>query len=565
MLEIGSILGDSYQVLVEIGKGGTSHVYLVMNTRAGKQWAAKEVSKNGNGEKGVIGRHLIADVEILKGLRHDHIPAIVDVIEKKDYFYILMDYVEGVTLQEVLQAEGAQDQEDVVKWGLQLCSVFSYLHAQNPKIIYRDCKPPNIMLKPNRDVVLIDFGAAREYKPDKDEDTTYLGTRGYAAPEQFASVAGQSDERTDIYNLGATMYHLVTGHNPSQYPYDMYPIRRWNPELSTGLERIILKCTKANPDERYQTAQELAYDLEHYKELDDGFLRKKRRKKRWLVLSILLSGLCLVGSAYTRREAAKMANTNYEQIIRDARLATTNRQAGELYREAIRLKPNDNVAYLELLSRVMLDDGNFTREEAEEMTSVLGAYAHGTRQTNEAQLAAAEGYAEFAYQMGLAYFYYYDNNGNKQLAEPWLKTAAESTVLETNKTERAIRLANIAGYYVKLSMQDKAGDAEGSYREFWDDLSALTDGNLVAIDNARTAYVMYREMTYQIRMHANDFRKAGIEREALEDKLADIESHINTDFAEGSKEDNMDLIGEIGDNITAAYKAVETAYAGREG
>ena len=110
----------------------------------------------------------------------------------------------------------------MIKWAKQLCDVLGYLHSQNPPIIYRDMKPANIMLKPDGNVVLIDFGTAREYKENNIEDTTCLGTMGYAAPEQFGGM-GQTDARTDIYCLGATMYHLVTGMNPCEPPYEIRP------------------------------------------------------------------------------------------------------------------------------------------------------------------------------------------------------------------------------------------------------------------------------------------------------------------------------------------------------
>lgn len=100
--------------------------------------------------------------------------------------------------------------------------------------------------------MIIDFGTAREFKETSIEDTSCLGTQGYAAPEQYGG-HGQTDARTDIYTLGATMYHLLTGHNPSLPPYEMYPIRRWNPALSSGLEEIVLKCTQRNPNDRYQS------------------------------------------------------------------------------------------------------------------------------------------------------------------------------------------------------------------------------------------------------------------------------------------------------------------------
>lgn len=182
------------------------------------------------------------------------------MIDTEDSFIIIMDYVQGNSLNKALEEYGAQPQEYVIEWAKQLCDVLGYLHSRQPPIIYRDMKPANIMLKPDGNVTLIDFGTAREFKEKNLADTTCLGTVGYAAPEQFGGM-GQTDARTDIYCLGATLYHLVTGCNPSEPPYEMKPIREINPSLSGGLERIILKCTQRNPEDRYQSAAELMYAL----------------------------------------------------------------------------------------------------------------------------------------------------------------------------------------------------------------------------------------------------------------------------------------------------------------
>lgn len=262
MLEIGSLVDGKYKILNVVGKGGMSVVYLAMNERANKQWAIKEVRKDGVQDFEVVKQNLIVETDILKNLNHPNLPSIIDVIDREDSFLIVMDYIEGKALSDVLKEYGAQPQEYVIEWAKQLCDVLGYLHSRVPPIIYRDMKPSNVMLKPDGNLTLIDFGTAREFKASKVEDTTCLGTRGYAAPEQYGG-HGQTDGRTDIYCLGATMYHLVTGHNPSQPPYEMYPIRNWDPNLSSGLEEIIIKCTKYNPEDRYQNCQELMYTNGH--------------------------------------------------------------------------------------------------------------------------------------------------------------------------------------------------------------------------------------------------------------------------------------------------------------
>lgn len=282
MLEIGSLVDGKYKILNKVGQGGMSVVYMAINEKANKTWAVKEVRKDGVLNFEAVKQGLVAETNILKKLSHPNLPSIIDVIDTEDSFIIIMDYVQGNSLNKALEEYGAQPQEYVIEWAKQLCDVLGYLHSRQPPIIYRDMKPANIMLKPDGNVTLIDFGTAREFKEKNLADTTCLGTVGYAAPEQFGGM-GQTDARTDIYCLGATLYHLVTGCNPSEPPYEMKPIREINPSLSGGLERIILKCTQRNPEDRYQSAAELMYALDHYKEIDEDYKKKQKRDRKSVV------------------------------------------------------------------------------------------------------------------------------------------------------------------------------------------------------------------------------------------------------------------------------------------
>ena len=232
MLQIGQLIDGKYKILNKVGQGGMSVVYLAMNEKANKQWAIKEVRKDGVKDFEVVKQGLVVETDMLKRLSHPSLPSIIDVIEDENTFLIVMDYIEGNPLSKVLEEYGAQPQENVIEWAKQLCDVLGYLHTRQPAIIYRDMKPGNVMLKPDGNVTLIDFGTAREFKEKNLADTTCLGTVGYAAPEQFGGM-GQTDGRTDIYCLGATLYHLVTGMNPCEPPYEIKPIRSINPMLSS--------------------------------------------------------------------------------------------------------------------------------------------------------------------------------------------------------------------------------------------------------------------------------------------------------------------------------------------
>ena len=294
MAEIGAIIQGKYEILKLIGKGGMSKVYLAMDQNLNKQWAIKEIEKRKNDKNNeVMIQSAIAEANMIKKLDHPALPRIVDILNREDVIYIVMDYIEGEPLSNILNKSGAQPQEMVIQWAKELCRVLDYLHTQNPPIIYRDMKPANIMLQPNGNIKLIDFGIAREYKEDNLADTISLGTKGYAAPEQFGG-RGQTDCRTDIYCLGVTLYHLLTGHNPCEPPYELYPIRYWNLQLSGGLESIIQKCTQLNPEDRYQSCAELLYAFDTYNELDESYRKMQKKKLNKFVFSVVAASVCMI-------------------------------------------------------------------------------------------------------------------------------------------------------------------------------------------------------------------------------------------------------------------------------
>ena len=563
MLEIGSIIDGKYKILNKIGQGGMSVVYLAMNERANKQWAIKEVRKDGTKDYEVVKQGLIAETDILKRLNHPHLPSIIDVIDCDDTFLIVMDYIEGRTLDHWLKKEGAQPQERVVEWAKQICDVLGYLHSRKPPIIYRDLKPSNVMLKPDGKIMIIDFGTAREFKEQSIEDTKCLGTQGYAAPEQYGG-HGQTDARTDIYNLGATMYHLLTGHNPSLPPYEMYPIRQWNPSLSSGLEAIVTKCTQRNPNDRYQSCAELMYALEHYDELDIEYRKQQKRKWGAFLAACSLTAVSLIGCLGFKFAENSTIKNSYDGYLRAASNAATQEEKVDYYRDAINLDPSRGDAWLSLLD-VFIDGtgtgdgGLFTQEEDVQMKEILGYTGSGNR-TNESYLESnQEAYDEFSFQMGLAYFYYYGEEGNKPMSQSWFETAAESDSLEPNKVERAKRFAKIAGYSQGLDTRDLAGDSEVSYADYWADMVELTSGDLTAIDNEQTALVMYREMVYQIYKNALNFRQAGVTEREMMDELQNIRSTLMSGFAtdevSGTKNEILESIEEAETQVNAAFSS----------
>lgn len=563
-LRIGDLVDGKYRIIAQTGKGGMSTVWLALNEAVNKQWAIKEVKKSSSSTSDqIIKQNLVTEAGILRHLKHPHLPSIVDIFNEDDTFLIVMDYIEGRTLSDILKEQGRQPQADVVDWALQICSVFKYLHGLNPPIIYRDMKPGNVMLKPDGNIMVIDFGTAREYKHESGEDTIHLGTKGYAAPEQFQDNHQQTDPRTDIYNLGATMYHLVTGKNPSKPPFKFLPIRQVDRTLSSGLESIILKCVAPDPNERYQTVDDLEFALEHYQELEVETIKQKSSAyRKWVTLGCVATILSSL-SVGVRIYANSLLSNTYDEELRSARIAVNQDEQVEDYISAIKLNPSNEVAYEELLEDVFLKDGNFTQEEAAKLTSVVGYEQGGKTIQDIFKETNQSGYEEFAYKMGLAYFYYYENDGNKQLSKPWFEIAKDSTAIEEKEKERAKKFYQIADYYIQSGNINKAGDADVDYKDFYKQLIEVSTEDIAKKDNVKTALVVYRELTFQLNVNGLNFYNAGIDAKDIEQQLDAISDKAKALKSENLKEDEEEMLSEIMSNIEATKKNLSTVYFDR--
>lgn len=357
MLKQGIVIDGKYEVLEVIGQGGMGRVYKVRHVNLGTIWAVKEVIQT-SGES----VDLLAEPNILRKLNHPGLPRIIDIFQMDHCLYIVEDYIEGIPLDKMLKQRKAFPQDMVMNWGEQLCDILYYLHTRKPNpIIYRDMKPGNIIVGNDGVVKLIDFGIAREYNKNKSSDTVYMGTKGYAAPEQYG--IGQTDERTDIYSLGVTLYTLVTGHNPSHPPYEIRPIRQWNENLSATLEAIILKCIQLNPENRFQSVPELKQALESVKEFDEQLKHSKKKIViRNVIIGAILFGL-INGAVLAYGEVQKHNKNAYFQLVNQGIEYSRNNKwihAEALFKQAIEKNHKESEAY-EHLCNVYLSQGKYEK------------------------------------------------------------------------------------------------------------------------------------------------------------------------------------------------------------
>ncbi len=430
MLKIGSVLDGKYKILSEIGHGGMSVVYMALNEKANKTWAVKEIRKDGKMDFNVVKQGLVAEIETLKKLKHNNLPSIVDVIEDKDSFIIVMDYIEGNSLDRALADNGPQSQDDVINWAIQLCDVLGYLHSCNPPIIYRDMKPANIMLKPDGSIALIDFGTAKTYEIDLGE-TTGIGTIGYAAPEQYlGSGLGRTDARTDIYCLGITLYHLLTGIDPCKNVISDRSIRAVNPSFSYGLDEIIIKCTQPNPNDRYQSCAELLYALEHHNEMGEIYNKNLKKKLGIFIAPVVLSLVMAFASIFCGVSADGKKKNDYDNIIKSIYSLPDYQSRCEQLKKAVKMSPEREDAYLTMLEVVL-----------EEETSNEGAYMISADESgflnwcltdtemNYLDVLKEEnpdGHLNVCKEMGFKLWYNYKSeNGGYDVARGWFRRIAD--------------------------------------------------------------------------------------------------------------------------------------------
>lgn len=270
------VIASKYKVIKLLGKGGMGNVYQVWDIRLDKMWAMKLVPIQPGIENERLYQQLEMEVNTMKKLDHPLLPTVVDMIRTKDYICMIMEYIEGITMEAYIRKNKTVAQEKAIDWGIELAEVLAYLHRQRPAIVYGDLKPANIMVRPDGRIKLIDFGTAMEYHVEREGKQLLFGTYGYAAPEQLQKTAAEIDGRCDIYALGTTLYHMVTGKNPSKPPYELQTIREVKSSLSEGLEKIIIQCTKTLPKERYQTCETCVEALKGYRQLERKqiFLKK---------------------------------------------------------------------------------------------------------------------------------------------------------------------------------------------------------------------------------------------------------------------------------------------------
>jgi tetratricopeptide (TPR) repeat protein len=264
LLPSGHLLQQRYRIVAPVGQGGFGAVYRGQDTQlANRLVAIKEMSQRGltPAELREATDAFERETHLLATLSHPNLPAVYDFFAEHGRSYLVMEFIHGDTLERVLSNApgGKLEVKEVLSMGVQLCNVLEYLHTRQPPIIFRDLKPSNVLLTSEHHLYLIDFGIARHFKPGQSRDTVAFGSPGYAAPEQYGKA--QTTVQADIYSLGATLHHLLSGHDPSLSPFLFAPLPL--PDCM-GLALLIVRMLEQDAKKRPASMAAIKHELERF-------------------------------------------------------------------------------------------------------------------------------------------------------------------------------------------------------------------------------------------------------------------------------------------------------------
>lgn len=264
------IIADRYRIISILGEGGMGKVYEAEDLRLNNRKIALKAIRLSSRDPSKNRQNLKTfqqESKLLSSLKHPGIPGIYDSFSDDDTAYLAMEFIDGQNLESVIAAsEGGIPEEKVIQWGIETAEILKHLHHHKPPIIFRDLKPANIIITEDSRLKLVDFGIAKSLVTDnKSTALMSKGTIGYASPEQFDSNK-RTDERSDIYSLGACLHHLATGEDPrNRPPFSFRPVRKMRENLSESIENIISKCLQPDIIDRYQTIDQVLRDLKRLK------------------------------------------------------------------------------------------------------------------------------------------------------------------------------------------------------------------------------------------------------------------------------------------------------------
>lgn len=537
MLRNGYILEGKYEILRQVGQGATARVYLAMTSKSkvNQHWCIKEIGHN-------IGKayteKALKEVRLIMELDHPAIPRIVEILEKDDATYIVMDYISGKSLAYILKENGPQPQEVVLEWGKQLCAVFEHLHSQPKPVIYHDLKPGNLILKERENnLKLIDFGEARKMEHG---DAPGGGcTPRYAAPEQQQATRGKTDQRTDIYCFGTTLYRLLTGCFPPELPETIGSVKERMPQLqiSNGMDNIIMKCTQPDPKKRFQDVGELKKALDNIEWWDKSYLKRQMARVGTFLLALSISILLLIGGIVFNRAAVDINARDYDSLVETTK-DIDDAQRIQNYIEAIQMDGSNPRAYVKLLE--VYAENSFGEAESQTFANLYNQNKPQFQMDDPEVL-------ELNYQTGNTYFNVYLGKGESlrsrlQKAMMYFGFVVEHGDETYEKYEIASSYYTLCEFFTDfvLNANSTLEPTTEDYQNMLDavgtcldDMQSYRSGDAVAI-----RLTLCENLINMISSNARGAAHTGIEKQAVMQTLGQIKDVISGEVI--TQENNLE-------------------------
>lgn len=527
MLNKGFVLENRYKIVNVAGKGGTSVVYRAVDLKANNaQRAVKEVMKtNGTDAFNARQESLLIKEFYEKDAKNSFFPNIIEIIDNApDALYIVQDYINGVSMEKLL-AYGSFRHKTMLRYAKDICQVMSFIHKCG--LIHSDMKPDNIMVVRNEEdfensrrpdkfgrLKFIDFGSVIERRSG-----AFAYTPAYAAPEQFYEQ--ELDEQTDIFNIGATMYHMLTGKKPKNVSangeFVSSPERFvFDKGSNAGLVRIIRRCVSDDKAKRYRSCDELFEELE------------RTDNHTYLRASGIVAGLAVLSlgfSLFAGIMANKSRNEDFNRLVERAENTGEYAERADAFVEVINADGSYADAYLQLIEIYKNNDNVFDTGEEKQIIPLI------IENVNE--LKKNPQYEEVAFRLGILYWYYYnysmgsEQDGSatgKRASVKWFREAqtADFKRREPVSYEIAQVYCKIGDFYSQMQNKENELLQKDYFSELWESMNELNKfieeangSDLLILETYRTLLNM--ENTYR-----KDFDKSGISHKEQKAYLNDI-------------------------------------------
>lgn len=537
MLNKGFILENRYKIDSVVGKGGTSIVYRALDTKANDaQRAVKEVMKtNGTDAYNARQESLLIKQFYEKDVSNSYFPNIIEIIDNDpDALYIVQDYIDGVTMEKLLKYDPIKP-KTLLRYAKDICSVMSFIHKCG--FIHSDMKPDNIMVVRNTEdfentrqpekigrLKFIDFGSVIERR-----EGTFAYTPAYAAPEQFRRE--ELDEKTDIFNIGATCYHMLTGKKPMNVSVNGKLVSSaerfvFDKNMNAAVVRIIRKCVSDDKAKRYRSCDELYADLD------------RAENHTYVKVTGIIAGLAAVSlafSGFAGMMAKKGRNEDFNKLLARAENASTYESRAAAFEDVINADGSYSDAYLKLIELYKSDDV-FDEKEAGQILKLINE--------NINLMQKDSGYEDVAFELGILYWYYYfygsdpaveSSTSGKITAVKWFREAQTAAFKrrEQDKYEIARVYCTIGDFYSQMLKKENKLLKKDYSADLWNSMNELNE--LVETENAGSDLIIletYRTLVNLENDNMNELAKSDIsyaEQAEFLDNISEKTRSINTD------------------------------------